>query len=69
MKTTIAGLNLGSDEFSQGVKSSLAQVEDLLKKSFRIKVDDMYDMKLISPAKAEKLLKKAEKIVRQNKNR
>lgn len=34
-----------------------AQVEDLLKKSFRIKVDDMYDMKLISPAKAEKLLK------------
>jgi hypothetical protein len=33
------------------------QVEDLLKKSFRIKVDDMYDMKLISPTKAEKLLK------------
>lgn len=33
------------------------QVEDLLKKSFRIKVDDMYDLKLISPTKAEKLLK------------
>jgi heptaprenyl diphosphate synthase len=30
VKTTIAGLNLGSDEFSLGVKSSLAQVEDLL---------------------------------------
>jgi len=34
-----------------------AQVEDMLKKSFRLKVDDMYDMKLISPTKAEKLLK------------
>ncbi|QKT09264.1 polyprenyl synthetase family protein [Gordonia sp. X0973] len=30
MKSTIAGLNLGSDEFSLAVKSSLAQVEDLL---------------------------------------
>ncbi|MFT3901000.1 MAG: polyprenyl synthetase family protein [Gordonia sp. (in: high G+C Gram-positive bacteria)] len=30
MKSTIAGLNLGSDEFSEAVKSSLAQVEDLL---------------------------------------
>ncbi|GAA3049152.1 polyprenyl synthetase family protein [Gordonia defluvii] len=30
VKSTIAGLNLGSDEFSLAVKSSLAQVEDLL---------------------------------------
>ncbi|WP_161928145.1 polyprenyl synthetase family protein [Gordonia crocea] len=30
MKSTIAGLDLGSDEFSLAVKSSLAQVEDLL---------------------------------------
>ncbi|MFT4201338.1 polyprenyl synthetase family protein [Gordonia sp. (in: high G+C Gram-positive bacteria)] len=30
MKSTIAGLNLGSDDFSVAVKTSLAQVEDLL---------------------------------------
>lgn len=33
------------------------EVEALLKKSFRIKVDEMYDLKLISPTQAEKLLK------------
>lgn len=32
-------------------------VEDILKKSMRLKVEEMYDMKLISPTKAEKILK------------
>lgn len=32
------------------------QVEKLLKEKFRLKTEDMYDMKLISPTEAEKLL-------------
>ena len=32
-------------------------VEDILKTSMRLKVEEMYDMKLISPTKAEKILK------------
>ncbi len=42
----------GNREWTDALK-----VEETLKKSFRLKNEDMYDLKLISPTKAEKLLK------------
>lgn len=50
-----------------------AEAETLLRKTFRLKVEDAYDMKLISPTKAEKLLadsprkwKKAQALITQS---
>lgn len=43
------------------VKSKLAEIEKLFKEKFRLKADEMYSKKLVTPTQAEKLLKDSPK--------
>lgn len=57
--TPVAGFKLVAGREGNRAWHDTGIVEDIMKTQMRIKVDDMYDKKLISPTAAEKLLKKA----------
>lgn len=58
----LSGVELPDFKLVQGKRGARkwadeALVADIMKRSFRLKVEDMYDLKLISPTTAEKVLK------------